>query len=94
MKKRNPPLAALGLNVRRRREELALTQEKLAEKAELDQTYIGGDRARFAESGHSECRQVGQGPQHVHMPTVQGGGFVKRRAFGFVDNARLTIPEG
>jgi len=42
MKKRNPPLAALGLNVRRRREELALTQEKLAEKAELDQTYISG----------------------------------------------------
>lgn len=42
MKKRNPLLTALGLNVRRRREALDLTQEALAEKADLDQTYISG----------------------------------------------------
>ncbi len=42
MKERNRALVTLGLNVRRRREELDLTQEKLAEKAELDQTYISG----------------------------------------------------
>ena len=42
MKERNRVLVTLGLNVRRRREELDLTQEKLAEKAELDQTYISG----------------------------------------------------
>ena len=40
MPKRDPVLAALGLNVRRRREARELTQEKLAEKAGLDPTYI------------------------------------------------------
>ena len=42
MSKRKPVLVTLGLNVRRRREELDLTQEQLAEKADLDQTYISG----------------------------------------------------
>ena len=42
MKKRHPFLLAFGLNVRRRREALDLTQEALAEKADLDQTYISG----------------------------------------------------
>ncbi len=42
MPKRDPVLAALGLNVRQRREARELTQEKLAEKAGLDPTYISG----------------------------------------------------
>ena len=42
MPKRDPVLAALGRNVRRRREARALTQEKLAEKTDLDPTYISG----------------------------------------------------
>lgn len=42
MPKRNGILAALGLNVRRQREARQLTQEKLAEKAGLDPTYISG----------------------------------------------------
>lgn len=42
MPKRDPVLAALGQNVRRRREARELTQEKLAEKANLDPTYISG----------------------------------------------------
>ena len=42
MPKRNGILAALGLNVRRQREAKQLTQEKLAEKASLDPTYISG----------------------------------------------------
>jgi len=42
MPKRNGILAALGRNVRRRREVRELTQEKLAEKAGLDPTYISG----------------------------------------------------
>ena len=42
MSKRHPVLAAFGSNVRRRREEQALTQEKFAEKAGLDRTYISG----------------------------------------------------
>jgi transcriptional regulator with XRE-family HTH domain len=40
MSKPDPLLAALGQNVRRRREARELTQEKLAEKAGLDPTYI------------------------------------------------------
>jgi len=40
MPKRNPILAAFGRNVRKRREQKGLTQETLAEKAELDRTYI------------------------------------------------------
>ena len=42
MPKRNGILSALGQNVRRRREARELTQEKLAEKAGLDPTYISG----------------------------------------------------
>ncbi len=42
MPKRDSVLAALGQNVRRRREARELTQEKLAERAGLDPTYISG----------------------------------------------------
>ena len=42
MPKRDSVLAALGQSVRRRREARDLTQEKLAEKAGLDPTYISG----------------------------------------------------
>lgn len=42
MPKRDPVLAALGQSVRRWRDVRALTQEKLAEKAGLDSTYISG----------------------------------------------------
>ena len=42
MPKRDSVLATLGQNVRRRREARELTQEKLAERAGLDPTYISG----------------------------------------------------
>ncbi|MDX2081839.1 MAG: helix-turn-helix transcriptional regulator [Terrimicrobiaceae bacterium] len=42
MPTRHRTLAAFGLNVRKRREAQALTQEKLAEKSSLDTTYISG----------------------------------------------------
>lgn len=42
MAKPHPVLAALGRNVRRWRESLDYSQETLAEKSELDQTYISG----------------------------------------------------
>ena len=42
MATRHPALSAFGLNVRRLREANALTQETLAEKADLDPTYISG----------------------------------------------------
>ena len=42
MPKHDSVLARLGLNVRKRREARELTQEKLAERASLDATYISG----------------------------------------------------
>ena len=42
MKSRHPTLTALGLRVQLQRKKLELTQEALAEKAELDPTYISG----------------------------------------------------
>ena len=42
MPKRDTVLAALGQNVRQRRETRGLTQEKLAEKSGLDPAYISG----------------------------------------------------
>ena len=42
MPKRNGLLFTLGLNVRRAREAKQFTQEKLAERANLDPTYISG----------------------------------------------------
>ncbi|MFA6175534.1 MAG: helix-turn-helix transcriptional regulator [Phycisphaerae bacterium] len=39
---RTVALARFGLNVRQRRESLTFTQEKLAERAELDPSYISG----------------------------------------------------
>ena len=42
MAKRHVALTKLGGNVRRLREARELTQERLSELAELDQTYISG----------------------------------------------------
>ena len=42
MAKKNPVLVAFGSNVRKAREKKEFTQERLAEKADLDQTYISG----------------------------------------------------
>lgn len=42
MGNRNHGLNVLGLNVRKKREEKDLTQEALAERANLDPTYISG----------------------------------------------------
>ena len=39
---RSRPLATFGLNVRKRRESLDLTQIEAAERADLDPTYISG----------------------------------------------------
>jgi transcriptional regulator with XRE-family HTH domain len=42
MSNRHHTLTRFGLNVRRRREAAGLSQEALAEKADLDRTYISG----------------------------------------------------
>ncbi len=41
-KTKAPELIRFGENVRQQREELEWTQEQLAEKADLDQTFISG----------------------------------------------------
>ena len=42
MSQRHRALTRLGLNLRQFRENKGLTQEKLAERADLDATYISG----------------------------------------------------
>ena len=42
MPKRDPAFGKFGANIRVRREALKLSQEALAEQADLDRTYIGG----------------------------------------------------
>jgi transcriptional regulator with XRE-family HTH domain len=42
MSHRHRTLTRFGINVRRRREAAGLSQEALAEKAELDRSYISG----------------------------------------------------
>ncbi len=42
MARRDKTLHVFGLNVLRGREAKGLTQEKLAEKADLDRTYVSG----------------------------------------------------
>jgi transcriptional regulator with XRE-family HTH domain len=51
MPKRNGILTALGLNVRRQREAQQFTQEKLAERAGLDTTYISGSERGLRNPG-------------------------------------------
>ena len=51
MSKRDKILSTLGLNVRERREARALTQEKLAERAGLDATYISGSERGLRNPG-------------------------------------------
>lgn len=55
--KRSRALRTLGLNVRQRREKAGLTQEKTAELAKLDPTYISGiERGVRNPSILSVCR--------------------------------------
>jgi transcriptional regulator with XRE-family HTH domain len=64
MAKRHPVLTAFGLSVRKQREAHGLTQEALAEKADLDQTYISGiERGIRNPSVLSITRINGTAPQ-------------------------------
>ncbi|AHF89571.1 DNA-binding protein [Opitutaceae bacterium TAV5] len=49
--KRNPLLSHLGTWVREKREALGLTQEKLAERANLSKNYIGNIKRGEQEAG-------------------------------------------
>ena len=63
MDKRHPVLAALGKNVRKRREELDYSQEVLAEKSDLDQTYISGIERGLRNPGIKNVARIAKALQ-------------------------------
>ena len=61
MPKRDPLLSSLGQNVRRR-EARELTQEKLAERAGLDSTYISGVERGLRNPGIKNVARLAKAP--------------------------------
>ena len=68
MPKRDKVLAALGQNVRTRRETRELTQEKLAEKAGLDPTYISGIERGLRNPGIKNVARLARAPALSALP--------------------------
>jgi transcriptional regulator with XRE-family HTH domain len=68
MRKRDSILVSLGLNVRRQREAQDLTQEALAEKAGLDQTYISGIERGVRNPGIKNVARVARA---LGIPTAE-----------------------
>jgi transcriptional regulator with XRE-family HTH domain len=60
MPKRNGILSALGSNVRLQRESNGLTQEKLAERAGLDPTYISGIERGIRNPGIKNVARIAE----------------------------------
>jgi transcriptional regulator with XRE-family HTH domain len=58
MPKQNGILRVLGLNVRRAREAKTFTQEKLAERAGLDPTYVSGIERGFRNPGIKNVAKI------------------------------------
>ena len=62
MKSRDRTLAAFGRNVARLRNQRGCSQDELAEKADLDRTYVSGiERVRVAgdwTTARLRCRKV------------------------------------
>ena len=73
MPKRDPVLAALGRNLRRLREAKPFTQEKLAERAGLDPTYISGIERGLRNPG---IRNVARLAKALGLTTAQTYRFV------------------
>ncbi len=61
MPKRDPILAAFGLRLRRLREAKQSTQEALAERAGLDQTYISGIERGLRNPGIKNVVRLAKG---------------------------------
>jgi transcriptional regulator with XRE-family HTH domain len=72
MPKRNGILAALGLNVRRQREAKQLTQEKLAERAGLDPTYISGIERGLRNPGIKNVARIAKALEIKTSALVEG----------------------
>jgi transcriptional regulator with XRE-family HTH domain len=68
MPKRDPVLAAFGLRLRQQREAKDLTQERLAEKADLDQAYISGIERGLRNPGIKNVARLAKG---LDIPTAK-----------------------
>jgi transcriptional regulator with XRE-family HTH domain len=72
MSKRQPVLAALGKNVRKWRESLDYSQEILAEKADLDQTYISGIERGVRNPGIKNVARIAKALQLTTSQLCEG----------------------
>ncbi len=61
MLKRDSILVRLGLNIRKRRETLDYSQEVLAEKAGIDQTYLSGIECGKRNPGIKNVARIARG---------------------------------
>ena len=72
---RHPALAQFGKNVRHRREAVGLSQEELAEKVDLNRTYVSGVErcGRLVESKNVSRRLqlIGRTLPDIHLQTVE-----------------------
>lgn len=60
-KRRDPLLSALGWRIRKLREEEGWTQETLAEKTDLDRSYIAGIEAGLRNPSLKALRKLAKG---------------------------------
>jgi len=92
MPKRDTVLTALGQNVRRRREARELTQEKLAEKAGLDPTYISGIERGLRNPGMKNvarlAKALGFTTAEIYKGERTGGGQAPHASAGMPSSLR------
>ena len=72
MPKRDKTLAAFGRNVAKVRTERGLSQNKLAEKANLDRTYVSGIERGVHNPGMKVVVRLARGLRY-HAATLEGG---------------------
>ena len=77
MPKRGPALATLGLNIHKQREVLDYSQEKLAEQAGLDQTYISGIECGKRNPGIKNVARIAKALKVTTSELCEWGGGVR-----------------
>ena len=65
MPKRHKTLTEFGRNVSRQRNDAGLSQDKLAEKADLDRTYLSGIERGVRNPGIKSVLRIEIGRAHV-----------------------------
>ncbi len=66
------PLRQFGLNIRRLREAAGLSQEVLAEKAELDRTYVSGIERGIRNATILSAARIARGLKVTLAQLVEG----------------------